>query len=218
MPRTSAIVLSPWLAASLLASVSYFLFGDNPLPEPFPILWKGAAVACLAVYAAVHARNADGWLLASVMASGALGDMVLELDLLAGAGLFAVGHLFAIALFLRNLRTVRSRSQRLAAIFLSICPALIAALMTMPDPRWPLASGYAAVVGAMAAAAWSSRFPRYRVGIGAVLFVASDLLILAREAGDASASLAWWLVWPLYYAGQFLIATGVVRTLRTDRA
>jgi uncharacterized membrane protein YhhN len=32
----------------------------------------------------------------------------------------------------------------------------------------------------MAAAAWSSRFPRYRVGAGAVLFVISDWLIFSR--------------------------------------
>ena len=64
----------------------------------------------------------------------------------------------------------------------------------------------------MAAAAWSRL--RYRVGLGAVLFVISDLLIFARmgplqweEIGDL-------LIWPTYFAGQFLIATGVVQTMR----
>ncbi len=66
----------------------------------------------------------------------------------------------------------------------------------------------------MAAAAWISRFPRYRVGIGAVMFAASDLLIFAREAGAMPADLADLLIWPLYFAGQFLIATGVVQTIR----
>ena len=76
-----------------------------------------------------------------------------------------------------------------------------------------LATAYSAVVGAMAAAAWMSRFPRYRVGLGAVLFVVSDLLIFAKEAEVLPGSITGWLIWPLYFGGQFLIATGVVQTL-----
>lgn len=208
----------PWLLASLAASVSYFFARDNDLPGNLLIVWKGAAVACLAVYAARRARSADGWLLVAVLAFGALGDMVLEVDMVAGGALFALGHLVAVSLFLRNPRARRTGSQWLAATALVVGTPTIAALLTQPDPRWPMAAGYAAVVGAMAASAWVSRFPRYRVGIGAALFVVSDLLIFAREAGHVPEAVSWWLVWPLYYAGQFLIATGVVRTLRAGRA
>lgn len=208
----------PWLLASLATSISYFFFRDNPVPGLYLILWKGAAVACLAVYAARRARETDGWLLTGVMALGAIGDMILELDMVAGGAVFGVAHIVAITLCLRNSRRKLSRSQGLAAASLLLAPPLIAGLLTAPDPRWPLAAVYAALVGAMAAAAWVSRFPRYRVGMGAVLFVVSDLLIFARETGHAAEYVAWWLVWPLYYAGQFLIATGVVRTLHSGRA
>lgn len=208
----------PWLLASLAASIGYFFARDNPVPGLYLIAWKGAAVALLAVYAARRAKSADGWLLTGVMALGALGDMTLEVDMIAGGALFALGHLLAIALFLRNPRARRTGSQWMAALALLFGTPLVAALMTMPDPRWPMAAGYAAIVGAMAASAWASRFPRYRVGVGAVLFVISDLLIFARETGHVPDAVSWWLVWPLYYAGQFLIATGVVRTLRLGRA
>ena len=219
MPRRAALIdHRPWLLASLAASISYFFARDNPVPGLYLILWKGAAVAFLAIYAARRARNADGWLLAAVMALGAIGDMVLEVDLVAGGALFALGHLIAIALFLRNPRVRRTGSQWLAAIALLAGTPLVAALLTSPDPRWPMAAAYAVIVGAMAASAWVSRFPRYRVGIGAVLFVVSDLLIFARESGHVPEAVSWWLVWPLYYAGQFLIATGVVKTLRAGRA
>lgn len=218
MKRRALIDHRPWLLASLAASISYFFFRDNDLRGDLLILWKGAAVACLAAYAARRAKNTDGWLLVAVMALGALGDMALELEMVAGGGLFAAGHLAAIALFLRNPRARRTGSQWLAAMALLLGTPLVAALLALPDPRWPLAAGYAAVVGAMAASAWVSRFPRYRVGIGAVLFVISDLIIFAREGGHVPEAVSWWLVWPLYYAGQFLIATGVVRTLRAGRA
>ena len=218
MPRRALIDHRPWLLASLAASVSYFFFRDNPVPGLYLIAWKGAAVALLAIYAARRARSADGWLLVAVMVMGALGDMALEVDMIAGGALFAAGHLIAIALFLRNPRERRAGSQWLAALALLSGAPLVAALLALPDPRWPLAALYAAIVGAMAASAWVSRFPRYRVGIGAVLFVISDLLIFAREGGHVPEAVSWWLVWPLYYAGQLLIATGVVRTLRAGRS
>ena len=214
MTRRALIDHRPWLLASLAASISYFFFRDNPVPGLYLIAWKGAAVAFLAVYAARRGRGADGWLLTGVMTLGALGDMALELSLVTGGALFALGHLVAIVLFLRNPRERRTGSQILAAFALLVGPPLVGAMLAMPDPRWPLAAGYAAVVGAMAAAAWMSRFSRYRVGIGAVLFVASDLLIFAREGQALSEPVAWWLIWPLYYAGQFLIAIGVIGMLR----
>lgn len=201
------------LVASLIASISYFIVRDALSGAGYMIAWKGAAVALLALYAGVQARDIDGWLLTAGLTLGALGDMVLELSMLAGGGLFALGHMLMIGLFLRNRRKRRTGSQTLAGVALSLGPPLIAAFITSPDPRWPAATVYAAVIGAMAAAAWTSRFPRYRVGLGAVMFVISDLMIFAREAAPAADGLAWWTVWPLYYAGQFLIATGVVRTL-----
>ena len=202
----------PWLLASLAASVSYFFFRDNPVSGLVLIAWKGAGVGLLAVYAALRANGVDGKLLTATMALGAMADMVLELDLAAGGALFACADLVAIVLFLRNPRRRRTGSQVLAALALLLGTPLLAALSTISDPRWPFAAAYAAFVGAMAASAWVSRFPRYRVGIGAVLFVASDLLIFAREGQRVPEAMTWWLIWPLYYTGQFLIATGVVRS------
>lgn len=218
MPRRALIDHRPWLLASLAASISYFFFRDNPVPGTYLIFWKGAAVALLAAYAARRGRGTDGWLLTAVMALGALGDMVLELNLMAGGALFALAHIVAVVLFLRNPRAVRTGSQIAAAGALLLGTPIVAALIAFPQPNWQFAAAYALVVGAMAASAWVSRFPRYRVGIGAVLFVVSDLLIFAGEAGRLPETVTWWLIWPLYYGGQFLIATGVVRTMHHGRA
>ena len=70
----------------------------------------------------------------------------------------------------------------------------------------------------MASTAWMSHFPRYRVGIGAVLFVVSDWLIFSRMGPFDLGVLPHYLIWPLYFAGQFMIATGVVQTLRHELA
>jgi uncharacterized membrane protein YhhN len=67
----------------------------------------------------------------------------------------------------------------------------------------------------MTAAAWASSFPRYRVGLGAVMFAVSDLLIFSRGGPLAHSFLPGLLIWPLYYFGQFLICTGVIGELRS---
>jgi len=73
---------------------------------------------------------------------------------------------------------------------------------------------YALALGAMAAGAWASVFPRYRVGSGAVLFVAADMLLFAEMGPLQGHIVPQILVWPVYFLGQLLIATGVALTLR----
>jgi uncharacterized membrane protein YhhN len=65
----------------------------------------------------------------------------------------------------------------------------------------------------MAATAWLSRFPRFRTGIGAQLFLISDLLIFARMGPLHGQAWLGFGVWGLYYLGQLLIALGVTQTL-----
>lgn len=218
MPHRALADHRPYLLLSLLFGISYFFVTDAPIGGLYLTLWKGAGVTFLAIYAARRGRGLDGMLIAAVMAFGAAGDMALELSLMVGGALFAIGHVLAIVLYRRNRRSTPSGSQKLAAAALLIFTPLIAALMTYPLPDWPVATLYSLVVGAMAAAAWLSRFPRYRVGIGGVMFVVSDLLIFGRESGYIAPVITEWLIWPLYYAAQFLIATGVVQSLRNGRS
>ena len=216
MPHPALAKHRPWLLASLVAGVSYFFVSDDPIGGAWLMLWKGAGVAFLAIYAAFRGKGVDGLLIAAVLMFGAMGDVALELSFLGGGSLFAVGHAIAIALYLRNRREHASGSQVMTAAALLLLTPVIAGLITYPVDNWHVATAYSGVVGAMAAAAWLSRFPRYRVGAGAVMFVVSDLLIFAGEAGALPRSVTEWLIWPLYYGGQFLIATGVVQTLRKD--
>lgn len=201
-----------WWAA-IVAGVSYFAAGRLGIEGPALIAWKGAGVGLLALWAAAQAKALDGWLLAAVLALGALGDVLLETHgLTVGAVAFFAGHVVAIWLYRRNRRINLSASQIALAVALLIGTPLISWLLSR-DAGVAL---YAAALGGMAAAAWASRFPRYRVGIGAVLFVVSDLLIFARMGPLADSLLSGLLIWPTYFGGQALIAWGVVRTLRAS--
>ena len=218
MPKRALAEHRPYLLLSLLFGVSYFFVQDDQVGGAWLMLWKGAGVFFLAVYALHRGRGRDGVLIALVMAVSSMADVVLTVNLLFGGGLFAIAHAFAIWLYLVNRRETTSSSQKLAAAALFALTPLVAGLMTYPLDNWQIATAYSLVVGAMAAAAWTSRFPRYRVGVGAVLFVVSDLVIFGNESGHVSPELAEWLIWPLYFSGQFLIATGVVQTIRKEPA
>ena len=50
------------------------------------------------------------------------------------------------------------------------------------------------------------------------MFLVSDLLIFARMGPMENSVIPELLIWPLYYFGQFMIATGIVRTLRHELA
>lgn len=210
MPKRALIDKRPWLLASLVAGTSYWLAAKGHVPGMWLILWKGAGVALLAAYAWAHHPSRHARMIAGVMALGAIGDMVLEVNFTGGAVAFLLGHLLAIALYMGFRRDLPSLSQKATAVITLLLVPLIAYELS---GRGDVAL-YALSLSGMAAAAWTSSFPRYRVGIGAMMFVASDLLIFGRMGPLAESPLPGLLIWPLYYFGQFLICTGVIATLR----
>lgn len=204
-----------WLAA-LVAGASFFVAAQQDWQGPAIIAWKTAGVGLLALWAAANARSGFGWMLVAVLAFGAVGDALFEWSgLLAGAAAFSVGHVIAIILYMRNRRAHLSRSQQLlAAILVPMMLVTTWGLIRAGSPS-EIGAGvaYTGGVAAMAATAWISRFPRYRTGIGAMMFLSSDMLIFAHAGGWMPGGLLGWLIWPLYFGGQALIAWGVVKTL-----
>jgi uncharacterized membrane protein YhhN len=212
MAKGALIEHRPWLVAGIAMAIAFWLLTGSAVGGVFLIALKGGSVAALAAYALARSRARDARWIAAVLGVGAAGDIGIELSTVAGGGLFLLSHLIAIALYWRNWRPHPAGSQRMAAAALLVGVPLGAWVLA----RDPLAVIYAAALGAMAATAWLSRFSRYSVGIGALLFVASDMLIFARLGGRLDEVASGWLVWPLYYAGQLLICTGVIRTVRRD--
>jgi len=158
----------PWLFASLIFGLSFPFSWQLALPDPAAIAWKMAGVGLLTGYALRKHHSGEFLLLATVMAFWALGDGLLELDMVWGAIAFAIGHLVAIALFLRHRRVHPVFSQKLLALALLVVAPIIAFYLPA-DRMWGMqAAIYTLFVAGMAACAWNSNFPRYRVGIGAV--------------------------------------------------
>lgn len=218
MAKQALIEQRPWLLASIAAATAFYFLGDQPVFEgTWGLLAKGSSVGLLALYALLRVphdrRGLDGVLLVAALLLAAAGDVAIALWFEVGGALFAAAHCVAVALYLRNPRVRHTPSQRLLSIALLIGTPLISYLLS----RQVEIAVYASFLGAMAAAAWYSRFPRYRVGTGAVLFVISDWLIFSRGGPLDLGVLPDLLIWPLYYVGQVMIATGIVQCLRGEQ-
>lgn len=215
----SKATLARWtLMASIIAGVSYIASWSLQLPMPAEVVWKGAGVGLLAVYAGLKARAMDGWVLTAVMALGALGDVLLVTSgLTIGALAFLAGHLAAMVLYARNRRGASVPALLAAAAFI---PVVVGIAFHLPADRAgaPGVALYATGLSAMAASAWLSRFPRGQVALGALMFVVSDLLIFARGGFLPESFASGVAVWGLYYLGQLLICLGVSRTLEPRSA
>lgn len=205
----------PWLLGSLLAGLSFpatWLF----LPIEggfFAIVWKMLAVGLLVPFALRRHHTGEFVVLAIMLAFYAIGDGLIELNMIAGAIAFAAGHLVAIWLYFRHRRVSPTFSQKLLAMAILVLTPVIAFGLPPTAEEGIQVAAYSVILAAMAAMAWSSNFPRYRVGTGAVLFVISDLLIFARLGPLADSELVSVAIWYLYYFGVFLIATGIAQTL-----
>ncbi len=214
MPKRALVEKRPWLLASLVTAIAYYVAKDGPTPGLYLMALKGLPVALLAVWALLRHAGNDTRTLAGVMALGAIGDMLMEIEQSWGAMSFLLGHFVALILYLRHPRAETSASQKALAGAVLIAVPLLGFLLPHDRAMALPTMAYAAALAGMAAAAWMSSFPRYRVGIGAMLFVASDLLIFAEMGALAGSVLPGLLIWPLYYCGQFMICTGVVGSLR----
>ena len=197
MPRRALVQYRPWLALSLLAAIALPLLEHTALGGVWLMAIKTSAVGFLALYAAQRTKGLRAGLFVLALALSALGDLAIELSFIAGGVAFFASRV--------------ARTWGTTLLFVAV-----------PLVAWWLSGDvligvYGLALGGMAMAAWLSMFPQSRVGLGALLFVVSDWLIFSRLGPYDLSPLPDLLIWPTYYVGQFLIATGVVQTLRRFR-
>ncbi|MDB5710284.1 MAG: hypothetical protein JWL96_2354 [Sphingomonas bacterium] len=204
-----ARTLAPLLFVSaLLAGVSFWPMSHVITHGSGFVIWKTAGVAMLALWALLVARNGDGRLLALALAFSALGDAVLEMSQTWGGAAFLVGHMLAFTLYRRH----RRDSGQWVALVIGLVIPLIAWLLTHDVGVLVYACG----LGAMTGSAWASRLPRNQVALGALMFAVSDLMIFSRFYVLHDSMIPSLLIWPLYFAGQALIAWGAGRALAKE--
>ena len=200
----------PLFVAALVAGTSYMVSWALPIPDWAAIAWKGMGVGLLATWASRQGTSLDHRLLAIVLTLGAAADMVLELNFVAGAAIFALGHVVAIVLYFRNRMPVSPLWQRLLAFLVVFWLWGIVVRVVPDDWQMPVAV-YSLFLSGMLLTAAASRFPLALAG--AALFVFSDSLIFARMGPLEGVGWADFAIWATYFAGQALIAWGVAKGL-----
>ena len=214
MSRHALAEKRPFLLASIVAALAFYYLRWQPWPELYLLAIKGAAVGLLAGYLWLRHSSPDARLMAWAFGAAALGDMAIELDFTIGGLLFFAYQVMAMGVYLRNRRPELTPTQKAAVVAMLVLTPAIAWFMPEDRTQAPSLALYGLALGAMAAGAWASVFPRYRVGSGAVLFLLSDLMMFAGMGPLQGSVVPQILVWPVYYLGQLLIATGVATTLR----
>lgn len=207
------------LAASCLASLAYLIGEQTPVVVPgstLAIVLKTLPVALLAL-AALTTRLPGSRMQALVLALCAIGDMLLEVDgaFQWGAASFALGHLVA-TIWLLCYRAPITAVRGLAAAALMQIALLAPLVFTQPRVPEAFAMIYGLSIALMAVALIVSRFPR-RAAWGAILFMASDILIVANLTAPVfGQQVDGILVWTGYYVAQCLIFAGVNAGLRAE--
>jgi len=216
MSRRALAEKRPLLAASFAAALAFYYLRWTAFPELYIIPLKGTAIGLLALYLWLRHSSPDARLMAAAFGVAMLGDIAMEIatDRLFGGLLFFVYHTLALMVYLRNRRPQLTPSQKATVVAFLFLTPLIAWQLPYDREQASSVSIYALALGAMAAGAWASVFPRYRVGAGAALFVASDLLLFAEMGPLQDSVVPQVLNWPIYYLGQFLIAVGIAQALR----
>lgn len=217
MPRRAArralAEKRPYLVLSIVAALAYYYLRWIQLPELYLIPIKGSACAFLAIYAWLRHGSRSARVLAGAMALASVADMAMEMDFRVGGALFFVFHCVMLSLLVRHKRGPLEGMDSL--LFVALLLGLPALGWFLPYDRnlvWATAL-YGLALGAMAASAWASDFPRWSVGAGAILFALSDVVIFYGLSRLPYAELSGVLVWPVYYLGQLLITVGVITTL-----
>lgn len=156
------------------------------------------------------------WLLVAGLALSALGDLALSREgegaFLTGLCAFALAHVCYVALFVGNLQGW-SWGALIALALLAISTEVWLSPHT-GALRWPV-RGYVGIICAMGVTAAGLPAGLQLAVLGAVLFMASDIILSVQlfrmTPGTAAARMAGYALWALYIAGQGAILLAFLR-------
>lgn len=219
MRDSSSVLVALALSAGLAATFGVFArdLAAAGVPTLGIATFKALPIFLLAGLAG--ARDANR--LAMALALGATGDFYLALNtpenFLVGACAFLIGHLFYIALFLRNgdVRTLAQPLRLLGAVAM-IAAAIAGTLWLVPSgtPLFAPLSVYTGVLTLMTISTFTLPASRWLVMLGGVLFFVSDGFVahnMFHAAADPQAAFALSFAgWMIYWAGQAALCAGAL--------
>jgi hypothetical protein len=218
-PHSTAKLI--WLAAVVLG-FAYFLtsLGRSGvmfeqlalIPKPIIVAWKGSFTVLLAASVYLASKERSARLISGALAISAIADVLLvTVGIVAGGVCFAVAHALAILGYFRagspHLSPARSTN---AVAFPLIVTLGTCTLLWSADKPWAMGM-FVLLSSSMAASALLSRFPLWFSGLGAMVFVLSDVLFFADIALFGGSGKLGWLTWACFATGYALVARGAMQ-------
>jgi uncharacterized membrane protein YhhN len=201
--RTTSLISSRRRLTGYWASATIHLVAVAFDLRVLRMISKAALMPSLAAW--VRAQEGPPLLVAALLAS-AVGDVLLEIDLLLPAmALFALAHACYIGEFSRG---TKHRSLLVPLAYAALAMAVMIVLWPGLGPYRGPVTAYA---GLLTTTAVTSLWYGARTGLGGALFLTSDSLIAAHLAGH-DFPLRVFLLKAAYGAGQYQIARGLTRT------
>ena len=179
---------------------------------------RSRALACKALatsmavtaglYGAVQSQDTAGWLIVAGLALCMIADVVLEIRMVGGIGIFGTGHLCFIAAFWLKSPPTPGTLLLFLAIYVAVIGMFRHEIAGLDELKVP-AFLYMAVLGFMVSMAVTSGWPTGgREGAflmaGAFLFLASDCMIAWRTVKDIRQNAYGAILLILYYAAVYL--------------
>ncbi|KHK91526.1 hypothetical protein [Novosphingobium malaysiense] len=218
MPKRALIERRPWLLGSIVLALAFTWLSwlqDSRIPGTYLLAVKCAPFLLLSAYALLRHRGTDTRLLATMLVLLGIGAALSDLFVYEGTVFMIAGFAIGIGLFLLHRRPGTTASQKGAAVALLLLTPLICQALARPELQAGWAPAFFGLgLGGMAASAWMSNFPRYRVGLGAVIAVVASMLAISGAGAPDGPTLGELVGWPLFYFGLMLLATGVTGELR----
>lgn len=188
------------------------------LPKPLIVATKGLFSVLLAISVFAARKGLASQMVGTALAISAVGDMLLVTVGSAAGGLaFAIAHLVAGYAYATNRRENNTAALWIAASAVPLIAVISSYLMLRGSDQNILISLFPLLSASMAALAILSRFPLWLSGLGAAIFVASDVLFLA-DLGILRRSGEWgFLTWASYAVGYAMVARGAAFFGTNDR-
>ncbi len=218
MDKPNALSRNLWLIA-IVVGVIYWIgslarsgvaFEDlASLPKPLIVATKGLFSALLAMSVFAARKGSASQIVGAALAISAVGDILLVTIGSAAGGLaFAVAHLLAGYAYAKNQRDHSTATLWMFATAVPLIAVVSSYLALHGSDQNILMSLFPLISASMAALAILSRFPLWLSGLGAAIFVASDVLFLA-DLGILRHSGEWgFLTWGSYAVGYAMVARG----------
>lgn len=202
------------LFSSILAAVIFWV--SPPFAGRF--ILKAIPVLALALIVWNHRKSRQETLLFIALLFHSVGDVLLEIErvrlFLPAVGVFLLGHVFYILTFKASLplNLSLSTARKFAASGIILFTIGMGAV-TVPHLKTPLVAPvvlYMMVICAMTICALLANYRTAWISSGAISYLLSDSLIALNTFVQPFTASAY-LIWPLYYLGQFLIVIGFLR-------